>query len=150
MPKTLDDLNLCGIFTQTVSGKRYLIKDEKVGQDKIVVFGSDTGIEILCKGKRNHADGTFDTAPLLFTQVYLIHACYHEKMFPCVIMLMTGKSCELYKRGIQIIKDQALELGMVWNPYGMQMILFLIVSYGIIMIIEVLVQIIILKAIIKV
>lgn len=116
LPNSLDDLNLSGQFTKTVLDGRYLVKDVKVGVDRIAVFASDVGIEILCKSKRDHADGTFDITPPLFKQVYLIHGWYRGKMFPCVIILLTGKSFELYKMAIQIIKDQALENGLQWAP----------------------------------
>jgi hypothetical protein len=82
----------------------------------VVVFGSDIGIEILTLAKRIHGDGTFEVTPPLFSQVYLIHAWYKHKMFPCIIILMTGKSFELYKIAFGIVKEQAMHLRLVWNP----------------------------------
>jgi hypothetical protein len=116
LPKTLNELIITGQFNKTILDARYLVQDVKVVEERIVVFTSDTGIEILCKSKRGHDDGTFDVSPPLFTQVYLIHAWYKRKMFPCALISMTGKSFELHKKTLQILKDQALENGLVWDP----------------------------------
>ena len=42
--------------------------------NRIVIFGRESALEILCHSPRWYADRTFKTAPLLFYQVYVILA----------------------------------------------------------------------------
>ena len=42
-------------------------------------------------------DGTFDTAPKLFTQLYVIRAKLGESAVSCAYALLTGKSQGLYE-----------------------------------------------------
>jgi hypothetical protein len=58
-------------------------------------------LKFLINSKRNKADGKFDIT---------------LKMFPCVTKLLPGQSFELYRLGIQILKDQVLKNGVVWDP----------------------------------
>ena len=85
LPKTLHVGVVEGQFAVTVSNKRFLIKDLKVlinGKwERIIVWGSDVGLEILVKSLRWFGDGTFKTAQPHFLRVYFIYG-YYNAFFP--------------------------------------------------------------------
>ena len=63
------------LYQQTLSNGRFLTIDLflKRGQDRILVFASDQQLELLFESDTIFMDGTFDTSPANFKQVYLIH-----------------------------------------------------------------------------
>ena len=63
-------------YQQTLSAKRFLLIDLCMsrGKDRILVFSSDQQLELLFESETVFMDGTFDTTPANFKQVYLIHA----------------------------------------------------------------------------
>ena len=61
-------------------------------------------------------DGTFNTAPKLFKQLYVIHARLRQSAVTCAYALLTGKSQELYEEMLQAISRAAEELGFTLDP----------------------------------
>ncbi|KFD45438.1 hypothetical protein M513_13687 [Trichuris suis] len=61
-------------------------------------------------------DGTFKTAPMVFYQIYTIHAPVGSRIFPLVYALMSGKSQALYKRLFEDLVDVAEEYELRLNP----------------------------------
>ena len=117
LPPTINDISLTDDWTKCQSGGRFLlnhIKDDANGH--LIIFCSDTGLEVLAAASRWHSDGTFTITPTGFKQVYLIHAYYKEAMIPCVYALLTRKTTRIYKRLIHEIKNAALKLKLVLNP----------------------------------
>jgi hypothetical protein len=64
------------LYQQTLTAERFLFLDVflKRGKDRMLVFSSDHQLELLFESDTIFMDGTFDTTPALFSQVYLIHA----------------------------------------------------------------------------
>ncbi|KFD47273.1 hypothetical protein M513_11873 [Trichuris suis] len=61
-------------------------------------------------------DGTFKTAPMVFYQIYTIHAPVGSRIFPLVYALMSGKSHALHKRVFEDLVDVAEEYELRLNP----------------------------------
>ncbi|KHJ39918.1 hypothetical protein D918_10038 [Trichuris suis] len=61
-------------------------------------------------------DGTFKTAPMVFYQIYTIHAPVGSRIFPLVYALMSGKSQALYKHLFEDLVDIAEEYELRPNP----------------------------------
>ena len=61
-------------------------------------------------------DGTFNTAPKLFKQLYVIHARFRQSAVTCACALLTGKSQQLYEEILQAISRAAEELGFTMDP----------------------------------
>ena len=61
-------------------------------------------------------DGTFGTAPHLFTQIFTIHAYVNDKQLPLAYVLMTGKSALMYETIFQGLMDAALLNGQQFQP----------------------------------
>ena len=48
---------------------------------RIITFGSDTLLKVLCDGELSTSDGTFDFAADLFFQVYILMSYLKKKCF---------------------------------------------------------------------
>jgi hypothetical protein len=124
IPKSLDELVIDGdLWTKCENGKdRFLIKDIKELDPKtnkimrIIIFGSDVLLKVLCDGHLITADGTFDFAADLFYQVYILMSYFQYKMFPCVYTLMNTKTQVAYTRMLNEIRLACMNIQLSFNP----------------------------------
>ena len=74
-PSSLSSLEFPNIYMRTDKGLRFLLYDSGLdsGNQRIVVFGTDSNIQILNTSSVWLADGTFKCVPNLFYQLYVIH-----------------------------------------------------------------------------
>jgi hypothetical protein len=79
LPKSLDELFINGDYSLTELGERFLLKDIKNSDERIIIFASNNGLKTLARSQRWHSDGTFRSAPTLFTQNYIIHGLFKGK-----------------------------------------------------------------------
>ena len=63
-----------------------------------------------------YVDGTFQIYPRLFYQVFSLHAFKNGRQFPLVYCLLPGKSCTVYLRALEIIKQKTEDLGYTLAP----------------------------------
>ena len=61
-------------------------------------------------------DGTFQTCPSLFYQIFTLHAFKNGKQFPFVYCLLPGKSRLLYLRALELLILKAGEIGFNLRP----------------------------------
>ena len=52
-------------------------------------------------------DGTFDSVPALYAQLFTLHAFFENKQLPLVYCLMSGKTRDAYASVFNILKDKA-------------------------------------------
>jgi len=62
------------------------------GDDRMLIFSTERNLDILSRATDWAMDGTFDAAPMLFTQVYSIHATFMERTLPLVYALLPNKN----------------------------------------------------------
>ena len=86
--------------------RRFLLYQD----EELVILCSDDGLRILSDSKRWQAKGTFDTAPKMFYQLYIIHGLFRLHLIPSAFVLLSGKSENLY------IKDGALNISIELKP----------------------------------
>ena len=93
-PKTLSELTIEDEWAQTATGQQFLIHDSGPGSNqRVIVFASSEGIRHLATKGDWFMDGTFDTAPKLFTQLYVIRAKLGESAVSCAyVQLFTSFS----------------------------------------------------------
>lgn len=72
-PSSLVDLVLPDEYTKTLDGHNFLIFDSGPGEKRILMFATEENLDSLVTSTSIHMDGTFDVAPMLFTQLYTIH-----------------------------------------------------------------------------
>ena len=105
LPTSLLDIDLQDEWTQTTADDRFLLINDGT-YDIILVFTTDNNLQLLANNDNNtiYADGTFDTCPPLFTQLYTLHALVDGEIFPLVFVLLPGKSEDIYIRLFNLLK----------------------------------------------
>ena len=73
-PLSLVKLEIPMEYRSTAKGEMFLLYDSGPDPERILIFGTCQNIEMLKCSQHWLADGTFKTAPVLFQQVYVIHA----------------------------------------------------------------------------
>ena len=98
---------------------RFLLHDdfdeegnEVDGEDgnRLIIFASDTMLDILREAETWMMDGTFKCSPNLFFQLYTIHGVLRGYTIPAVYALMPGKRIASYSRLFEILNNHAPEL----------------------------------------
>jgi hypothetical protein len=109
VPKTPAEImeNLPERFKKTSGGGPFLRHMEKVGEDSmILVFMSDYGKWVLSKSEHVFCDGTFDTAPPPFKQIYFLLGKMPEmSAVPCVFALLPNKETSTYKKLLEVVSS---------------------------------------------
>ncbi|KAL5237530.1 hypothetical protein ACI65C_004940 [Semiaphis heraclei] len=74
-PTSIRDLMIPDQYKCLSDGSQFLLHDSGVHDDeRFIIVGSMTGLRALSMSARWHADCTFKTTPLIFKQLYSIHA----------------------------------------------------------------------------
>ncbi|CAG2211700.1 unnamed protein product [Mytilus edulis] len=72
LPKTVDQINIDGIWTRTTKGDPFLLTDDNtVG--RMLIFSTQKNLTHLSAADIIYGDGTFYTCPSLFFQLYTFH-----------------------------------------------------------------------------
>lgn len=95
----------------------FLLLDDIVEGDRILVFGSDQAKENVEKTNTFFADGTFKSCCKEFTQLYTIHAdigstVESTNIVPILYSLLPNKSERTYTRLFSLLKEKLPS----WNP----------------------------------
>ena len=64
-----------------------------------------------------YCDGTFSHIPQLYMQMWSIHIFYRGKQVPVVYCLTCNKTAAVYRSIMVLLKQRALELGLVLQPH---------------------------------
>ena len=80
IPRTCADITLSGEYEMTLNNQQFLLHQD---QD-IIIFGTQQNLQILAQSATIYMDGTFKSAPEMFTQLYTIHATYRDHVIPAI------------------------------------------------------------------
>ena len=116
LPKSKDEIHFEGEWTKTYAGEQFLMIEDGEGDDKIIIFSTSVNLRHLSKSKKIYVDGTFQTCPQLFYQIFTLHSMTYGKQFPFAYCLLPGKSRTIYLRAFELIKQKSHELGYIMNP----------------------------------
>ena len=85
-------------FQVTQMNKPFLRYDSgpESGNDRMLIFSSEEATDMLAECNVLFGDGTFDSAPEIFYQLYVIGVYLRGYVFPCVYALLPGKKKETY------------------------------------------------------
>jgi len=94
---TLKDLGeIPDIYKQTNNGSKFLLFDnyEINGptKNRILTFCTREELELMSESEHWFADGTFKSAPSIFTQISTIHVMKYSTVIPVVFALLPDKS----------------------------------------------------------
>uniref|UniRef100_A0A8R1EV16 MULE transposase domain-containing protein n=1 Tax=Caenorhabditis japonica TaxID=281687 RepID=A0A8R1EV16_CAEJA len=96
-------------------GNSFLLHEKVMNQGKVIVFASESGLEILAKSNIILADGTFDVTPDGFCQIFTIHAYISESVIrPVVFALLPSKELSAYDAVLSAICSNPILMN--WKP----------------------------------
>jgi hypothetical protein len=97
-PLSREDINLPHEFTMTDNDKLFLMYDSGRHADRILMFTTTENLEFLKNSSMWFVDGTFKVAPVLFTQLFVVHGMRGKTVFPLVYVLTPRKDTATYSR----------------------------------------------------
>ena len=106
LPQSRADVHFDGEWTQTFKGTQFLLAEDGVGVDKMIIFATEDNLRRLAEAGTIHVDGTFSTCPRLFYQIFTIHAATHGRHIPLVYCLLPNKRQDTYERVFQILEEK--------------------------------------------
>ena len=114
-PVSLEQLALPDMYKRTSKDEQFLLYNSGQETQRILIFSTHQNLEMLQLSRVWLADGTFKTAPLLFTQLYVIHALRggpdlmkDGHLLPSLFILLPNKSEATYTRmwhNVQMLLD---------------------------------------------
>ena len=117
-PIILEDLEIPKVYKITVKGDEFLLLDSGPEFHRILIFGTHQNVEMLRGAQFWLDDGTFKTAPALFTQLYVIHPLRggpnpleDGHLLPSLFVLLANKTEVAYMR--QILCPDALPIHLI-------------------------------------
>ena len=112
-------------YKKTAKGEQFLLYDSGPEVERILIFGTQQNLEMLQLSQVWLADGTFKTAPTLFTQVYVVHALRggpdpmkDGHLLPSLFVLLPNKTEVTYTRmwqQIQLLCPAAHPIEMIMD-----------------------------------
>uniref|UniRef100_A0A8R1DPK5 MULE domain-containing protein n=1 Tax=Caenorhabditis japonica TaxID=281687 RepID=A0A8R1DPK5_CAEJA len=107
--------NISTTYSRTLDGKPFLLVDKIVNQHRLLVFGSETGLQLLARSFIVFVDGTFDCCPPGYQQMFSFHVYLSENdVRPVLFALLGDKQLNSYTALLdEITKIPALS---AWNP----------------------------------
>ena len=89
--------------------ENFLLYDSKEEPGpRMLIFASEWGLRQLSQSDHWGADGTFQVAPHIFTQLYTVHASVHGRIIPCMYALLPNKSRHTYTKMLQKLREKLL------------------------------------------
>lgn len=85
--------------------ERFLLGDTGPREDRILLFGRGQNLQYLEQTEIWYVDGTFKSAPLLFSQVYIILAEVYGAVVPVIYALLPNKRKATYSSLIRMITE---------------------------------------------
>ncbi|XP_072377879.1 uncharacterized protein [Diabrotica undecimpunctata] len=103
-PRNLEELVLPEEYKTTTGGELFLLFDSGPEEERILLFSTQRYLRFMEQCDHWYADGTFNSAPPLFSQIYTIHGVRYSNVIPTVFALLTNKTQETYTRVFQQLK----------------------------------------------
>ena len=118
-PTSVSDLIIDDTWTTTggEDPKPFLFYDNgSDARNRMLVVGAPIALEHLARSDIWMMDGTFDTAPRIFKQLYVIRAPLDTGSVSCVYALLSDKSEDTYQELLRAILERCDELGFQPDP----------------------------------
>lgn len=111
-PTSLLDLVIPATYSK-IKDEPFLLYDSGPVQDRLLIFSTKKNLAHMARCDHWYADGTFNTAPQLFSQIYTIHAVRYHNVLPTVFILMANKTQTSYVRALTALKNLNSQLAPV-------------------------------------
>ncbi|CAF3473040.1 unnamed protein product, partial [Rotaria sp. Silwood2] len=105
-------------YSINIDGERFLLKDlsNQKRFKRLLIFASDRLLNFLFQSEWLFIDGTFKTAPSMFTQLVCIIGFFEGQAITLCYALLDGKHTDGYRAIISTLKDEAKRRGTVLMP----------------------------------
>ena len=101
-------------FSETSANQRFLLF--QLQNNAAICFATDESLSLLERSPEWYMDGTFDSAPSPFGQLFTVHVFFGDKQLPAVFVLMESKSAQLYNDVFSELILQAAMKGVTLRP----------------------------------
>ena len=108
LPNNLENLVLPDEFKQTLEGEEFLKYDSGPGKLRILIFATYENLQLLSQSTDWFGDGTFKTVPLIFQQLYTLHALHNGYVIPVIFALLPNKTKATYDHFLQLSRHWEL------------------------------------------
>ena len=99
-------------YQLTAAGDQFLLFDSGIGgAERILIFATQQGLQLLADYDHWFMDGTFKLCPQIFFQIYSIHALVNNQTLPCVFGLLPNKTENTYNRFFEEVRNAVRGLG---------------------------------------
>lgn len=117
LPHTLHDLVLPVEYLVTREGDNFLLHDDGVDDQRILIFCTDNNLRCLTQCTDLWMDGTFKSVPNIFCQLYTIHGMpFKGVMIPLVYCILPNKTRETYQRVFELLAQSSGNLNLMLQP----------------------------------
>ena len=83
---------------------------------RVLVWSSDTQLELLFGSEKLHMDGTFSSSPSIFEQVFIIQAFLYGTCVPVVYALLPDRKAIIYVHLLNVLSDEARKRDKKFDP----------------------------------
>lgn len=105
LPTDVNNFVVPDMFKKTLRGELFLLFDSNENGKRILIYTTMNNLKILKKCKVWQGDGTFDTVPNIFEQLYTIHGRYRGNLIPLVYVITTHRDKETYKKVLEQLSE---------------------------------------------
>ena len=107
-PTSLTGFELPLPLQKTHDGEQFFLHDSSSqDENRVIVFATLHGLDLLSSSDDWFCDGTFSSAPNVFFQIYTIHASVEGCLLPPVYALLPDKKESNYCRLLSILKIES-------------------------------------------
>jgi len=105
-PQTVAEISIPEILQMSTRGAQFVLWDSgSDDESRILMFGTTENINLLEQNRHWFVDGTFKVAPVIFFQLFTIHALIDGRALPLVYCLLKDKAEHTYTRVFEKIKE---------------------------------------------
>lgn len=115
-PKNIDEVHqaLSSRDIKTYRGENLLQVNDS--NKNIVCFATESNIKTLSEHEQIFVDGTFQSCPKYFFQLFIIHAVVNGNYSPLIFFLLPDKTASSYENAFMIIIDLCEKKNIIFNP----------------------------------
>lgn len=103
-PRNREDVDLPERYRKTADDQQFLQVDTG-GADRLLIFATNDGLDLLQNSTHWLCDGTFKSAPTIFFQLYTFHAIVQDRVVACLYALLPNKREETYHQLLERILE---------------------------------------------
>ncbi|EGT58485.1 hypothetical protein CAEBREN_13498 [Caenorhabditis brenneri] len=94
-------------FSKSITGEKFLICQKTAPEKPMIIFSSETSIDLLSQSEVIFSDGTFECTPSGYTQMFTIHGYISDNVVrPLVFALIADKQLSTYETMIEELKKE--------------------------------------------